>query len=382
EAAAMAQIDSLAPDDRALVRRAAVFGLTFHPRMLAWLPDEGDGSQTRTTALARMRELFDEEPDGYLRFRHSLLRDAAYQGLPYKLRRQLHGAVAAHLEEELDYPDEAAGTLSLHYFEAGNFQSAWRYAGVAAQRAEGMYAFVEAANLYSRAVEAGRQLPDIEGRQLAAVHQSLGDSWFRAGEFRKASDSYTAARPLAASDALADAGLMLKLSRLEEKLGNFAEALKWTEQARGALANASGPEVARQTARVSAWRASVLQGEGRTDDALEWADRAAKEAEAANDAEALGEAYFVMGWAYGELGKEGARERMQQSLEAYQKAGNLVRQAAVLQSLGVVCQWEGRWDEALSFYERGRDALLGIGSVVYSALSRINIAEILTDRGE
>ena len=47
--------------------------------------------------------------------------------------------------------------LAKNYFEAGNFQSAWRYAGVAAQRAEGMYAFVEAANLYSRAVEAGRQ---------------------------------------------------------------------------------------------------------------------------------------------------------------------------------------------------------------------------------
>ena len=27
---------------------------------------------------------FDEEPDGYLRFRRSLLRDAAYEGLPFK----------------------------------------------------------------------------------------------------------------------------------------------------------------------------------------------------------------------------------------------------------------------------------------------------------
>ena len=40
EAAAMARIDALAPEDRALVRRAAVFGLTFHPRMLAWLADD------------------------------------------------------------------------------------------------------------------------------------------------------------------------------------------------------------------------------------------------------------------------------------------------------------------------------------------------------
>ena len=43
EAAAMARIDALAPEDRALVRRAAVFGQKFHPRMLAWFADEYDG---------------------------------------------------------------------------------------------------------------------------------------------------------------------------------------------------------------------------------------------------------------------------------------------------------------------------------------------------
>jgi predicted ATPase len=108
EAAAMTQIDTLAPDDRALVRRAAVFGLTFHPRMLSWLYDEGDGPPPGEAALAKLGDLFDEEPDGYLRFRHSLLRDAAYEGLPYKLRRRLHGAVAAHLEEEMDFPRRPA----------------------------------------------------------------------------------------------------------------------------------------------------------------------------------------------------------------------------------------------------------------------------------
>jgi predicted ATPase len=44
EAAAMAQIDDLSPEDRSVVRRAAVFGITFHPRMLAWFADEGEGT--------------------------------------------------------------------------------------------------------------------------------------------------------------------------------------------------------------------------------------------------------------------------------------------------------------------------------------------------
>ena len=76
-----------------------MFGLTFHPRMLSWFDDDGD-TPPMQAAWARLQELFDEEPDGYLRFRRSLLRDAAYEGLPYKLRRRLHRTVAARMEEE------------------------------------------------------------------------------------------------------------------------------------------------------------------------------------------------------------------------------------------------------------------------------------------
>jgi tetratricopeptide (TPR) repeat protein len=47
-----------------------------------------------------------------------------------------------------------------------------------------------------------------------------------------------------------------------------------------------------------------------------------------------------------------------------------------------VCQWAGRWDEALSYYEQGRKEAMKIGSTVAAALARVNIAEILTDRGE
>ncbi len=382
EAATMAQIDSLSSEERAVVRHAAVFGLTFHPRMLAWFAGEEGFSAPALAVWARLADLFDEEPDGYMRFRRSLLRDAAYEGLPYKLRRRLHSLIAAHLEEEMDYPEDIANILSLHYFEAGEYQPAWRYARAAAKRAEGAYAYVEAARLYARALDAARQLSDVGAQELAAVHQGLGDAWYRAGEFRKASHAYTAARPLVANDPVAEAGLMFKLSRQEEKLGNYGDAMKWAEDGRNIVEGVPGPEAARQRARLSAWRATLLQFEGHPADALRQAQQTLLEAEAADDPEALGEAYFVMGWASGELQKDDAQQLMQRSLEAYKLAGNVVRQAAVLMTLGVVFQWAGRWDDALSYYAQGRDAFAKIGSAVNAALSRVNIAEILTDRGE
>jgi tetratricopeptide (TPR) repeat protein len=81
---------------------------------------------------------------------------------------------------------------------------------------------------------------------------------------------------------------------------------------------------------------------GRTEEneAIDYAERTAAEAEAADDPQALADAYFVMGLGYGELGKEGAIQLLQRSLEAYQRAGNPVRQAALLSDLGVVCPWK------------------------------------------
>lgn len=380
EAAAIAQIDGLAPEDRAIVRRAAVFGLTFHPRMLVWFIDDGD--QLAVPNWERLGEIFEEEPDGYLKFRRSLLRDAAYEGLPYKDRRRLHASVAAHLEEEMDYPEEAAAILSLHYLAAGEYEPTWRYARIAAQRAEAAYAHVEAAGMYARALEAGKQLPSLNVHDLASVHRALGDVWYRASDYRKAAESYSAAQALVADAPIKQAALMLKLSYVEEKLGKYAEAFAYTERARALLQGLDGPDVAHMLGESSSWCAMLLQFEGRSTEALEWAEIAVKEAEAANDQDSLAEAYFVIGWAYGELGKEGAQQMMERSLRAFEAAGNLARQAGVLLSLGVVCQWEGRWDEALSLYERGRDANQKVGSAVGAALSRINMAEILTDRGE
>ena len=183
EAAAMAQIDSLSREDRDVVRHAAVFGLTFHPRMLAWFAGEDEFSAPAPAVWDRLGDLFDQESDGYLRFRRTLLREAAYEGLPYRLRRKLHGAIATHLEEELDYPEDMAGILSLHYFEAGEYRPAWHYATAAARRAEGVYAYVEAAGLYSRALEAGSKLTDLGQQELAGAQQAMGDAWYRAGEF-------------------------------------------------------------------------------------------------------------------------------------------------------------------------------------------------------
>jgi hypothetical protein len=101
----MARIDGLAPEDRALrpPRRSARADV---PSTDAVLARRWRRCLAGTRDVGPAADLFARQPDGYLRFRRSLLRDAAYEGLPYKLRRRLHGAVAAQIAQERDYAEE------------------------------------------------------------------------------------------------------------------------------------------------------------------------------------------------------------------------------------------------------------------------------------
>jgi class 3 adenylate cyclase/tetratricopeptide (TPR) repeat protein len=382
EAAALARIDALSPEDRAVVRRTSVFGLSFHPRMLAWFNQEDDPPPPDDGTWARLSDIFDEDGEGYLRFRQSLLRDTAYEGLPFKVRRRLHMVVAAHVEEEADHPDEVAGILSLHYGAAGEYEPAWRYGTLAAKGAEAAYAFVEAANLYARALDAGSKLEGVTQRDRGRVQEALADAWFQAAEFRKSLDAYTAAQGLVAGERLLEASILLKLSRVEEKLGQLAEALRWVDRAREALAGAQGIEAARLNAKASAWYATILQAQGNTPEALKWAEQAARQGEELDDPQVIGDAYMVLGWAHSALGKDGSEALLLKSLEAHQRAGNRVHCAIILMNLGSACYWDGRFDDAMSYYQRARDEAQKVGKSITVAMASLGIAEILSDRGE
>ena len=291
EAAAMARIDALAPDDRALVRRAAVFGLTFHPRMLAWFADDDDERDAERGHLGHdCRSFSRRRATGICGSAVRCCATRPTRDCRTSFGAELHGAVAAQLEAEMDDPEEAAGILSLHYFVAGEYRPAWRYASVAAKRAHGVYAYVEAARLYARALEAGRRLEDVGDKELAAVHEALGDSWDRAGEFRKASEAYTAARRLACGrSAHGGRAAAEALARWRKSSGSIRRRCAGPRGRARPLEGLTGPEAARQAAQSSGLVRDGAAGGG-TKQRRDPLGRNARlrEAEAVDDADALG----------------------------------------------------------------------------------------------
>ena len=91
--------------------------------------------------------------DGQLRFRHPLLREVAYAGLPYRLRRQLHAQAGEVIEATTSAADRRPEILALHYFVAGRYDKAMDYGWRAGERAMARYAPAAAADAYRRAAQ-------------------------------------------------------------------------------------------------------------------------------------------------------------------------------------------------------------------------------------
>jgi class 3 adenylate cyclase len=117
-----ARLDQLDPGERSVLERGSVEGRTFHRGAVAALAD-GDGSvDQRLVALVRKELVRPDRPqlpgDDAYRFRHLLIRDAAYEALPKATRADLHRRFAGWLEEHGQDLVELQEILGYHLEQA------------------------------------------------------------------------------------------------------------------------------------------------------------------------------------------------------------------------------------------------------------------------
>lgn len=99
-------------------------------------------------------------PKATYHFKHSLIRDAAYAALLREPKRALHTRIAQALESRfLDVVASRPEVLARHCTEAGLFEKAARFWGIAGQQSLARSAFVEAAAQLKQALTALEGLP-------------------------------------------------------------------------------------------------------------------------------------------------------------------------------------------------------------------------------
>jgi class 3 adenylate cyclase/tetratricopeptide (TPR) repeat protein len=375
------EIDRLAIADRRVLRVASVLGMAFDVALVETLLEE-DESASHGYPWQRLSQFLDDEGGARYRFRHALMRDAAYEGLPYRRRRELHARVGnALLASSADAEREQVEFLSLHFFLAGEFERAWRYSRLAAERAKGAYAHVETARFVRRAIDAARHLEDLDDREVEQAYETLAEAWDQAGEFHKAAEANASARRLARGDPLMSARLLFRRSRIEGSMGKFSQALAWATRGRTVLEGQEGMEAAALRAQLDGSYATWLYAEARWSEAITWARRAADEASAADAKEAEARAYNVLDLAGVGIGDYSGGEYFRRALAIFEEMGDLVGQSTILSNLGIGSHYEGRWPESLAHLERCAEVSASAGDVVGETLAGDNRAQVLSDRG-
>jgi DNA-binding SARP family transcriptional activator len=199
-----ARLDRLEPDERLVLERAAVEGETFHLSAVVELtPDDRREAVPACLTILVRKELLRAEAPGLpgedaFRFRHALIRDAAYERLSKERRSRLH-------ERYADWLERAAGgrTDEFDEFLAYHLEQAYRYrselgpsegdlselAGRAHRRlvSAGRLAFrradTEAAvNLLERA----RSVSSSDESAWLGLASDIGYALFHTGEFERA----------------------------------------------------------------------------------------------------------------------------------------------------------------------------------------------------
>jgi tetratricopeptide (TPR) repeat protein len=359
------RIDALDPSDRLLLRHASVIGPSFDLDLL---------TETLTDASAdpeqwnRLADFVEWEGRAQLRFRHDLVRAAAYEGLSFAVRREIHAGVGEALERRLTDPASEAGVLSLHFLEAAELEKAWRYAVLAGDGAREKYANVDAGSFYARALRAADELKPPE-EEVARVWEALGDVRELFAQFDEADAAYVQA----IEHGRRAATVLRKRGVVAERQARYDDALSLYD-AGAADADAS------ESVALQIGRAIVFYRQGNIDDSTRTAEAAAAAASSIDDQEALASAYWIRALAEAERSGP-ARDFLALALPIFEEFGLLQMQVKALNLMAMLSFYGSEWQEAVANYGRAEQMARRAGDVIGAGIAALNHGELRLNQG-
>jgi len=378
-----AQIDALAPMERRLLRATSVLGVRFDEQLVTELLGESP-SDFQWQAVA---QFLVRHADGSRRFRTTLARDVAYEGLPFRQRVELHGLAASALEARSRIDgDDRAEALSLHCLAAQRYGDAWHYSRLAGDRARRQYANTEALTFQERARVAARKVPGLPAIALAELLESMGDVHARLAEMDAAVAAYREARRLAPDQPALRARAALGIALAATKGAAPSKALRWFSIADRDAGIGSGAEedgaLAVLRGRAMVERAALRYRQSRHAESIALCKHAVEVAQVEGAEFVFGRALHLLDANEVALGRAASGGRLWEALALFERCGDFSWQAAVWNHLGIHAYYESQWSRAVECYERTRELRLRVGDEWGALVGAANVAEILIDQGK
>ena len=319
--------------------------------------------------------------EGHLRFAHHLIRETAYEGLPFRRRAVLHARAADIIEQRAGARvGEYAELLSLHSFRGERYHAAWEYSRLAGDLARQRYANTDAADCYRRAVASARYVSSVADADVADVCEALGDVYVDLGEFDAAERFLHQARQRTEGDTTRCARLHLKTAAQRQLTGRYPDALRWLSRGRRIVEQRDDQESLELRAKLAELYAAIRYAQGRHREAITWAQRSIAEARACGDRQTQAKALEMQNVAAAVCGEAVDEASGREALALYAELGDLRGLARAHNTLGICAYFVGRWDDALAHYVASEEAYMKVGRRFDAAIAWANQAEILLEQ--
>jgi class 3 adenylate cyclase/tetratricopeptide (TPR) repeat protein len=378
------QIDALPAAPRALLRRAAVLGVSFTNQLLEEVATDG-GVATPADLPHQMEALAGFiVPSGGRKwqFRHTVHREAAYAGLPVKVRARLHARVGDVLARSPRNLARHPEVLAHHYFAAGRFDDAWGCARRAGRKALDRAAPEAAAEAFARAAESAARAASVGVEEQALDLESWGDALFLCGRSGEADRAYAHARRLQSTAPLRLADLALKLAKVAQRQGRYAVALRRTTTGLRDVADLGGDDALASRARLLARRSVVQMSQGRYAEAGQCAEQAVRIATRAGQQDSLAQAHLVLHGVEVFTGAHSGVDHGALALALYESLGDVAGQAHAQNNLAMRMLMAGDWSDALDTFGLASASFEKVGDAANAANAAYNSADLLNRQGK
>jgi class 3 adenylate cyclase/tetratricopeptide (TPR) repeat protein len=372
-----ARLDRLGPDERTVVESAAVQGQEFRRDALAALMPSPLADRLGGTLQSLVRkDLIRPTEDEAFRFKHLLLRDAAYDALPKEQRADLHERFADWVEGNVPGLEEILG---YHLEQAYHYRSelgpvddrgaalarrAARLLGIAGRRALGRADMHASTSLLERAIG----LLGSEDSEAVALYPELAVAVSERGDLARAEELLRSAE--AAGDETTRLTARARRTMIEVGRGvNMATASATLEEVLAQAERIGDPallaEVLKNSGIVSSWLGDFGAAEALLRRSLDYARQA-------DDPRQIGESiqWWILILLWGPIHVEAALAECRRLADETTDAGR----SRILVAEGVLRGLRGEFDEARKLTARGRAIMEELGQTVNSAAISMPIA--------
>ena len=389
----LARLDRLQQPAKHVAQVGSVIGRSFAVRLLAEVVGQERGALEMPLAELQEAEIAFPKgsPDVQYVFKHATMREAAYNTLVQKRRRDLHLQTARALAAL--YPtDEYVEIIAYHYARTNEDAEAAPWIERAGDRAAAIYSNVTAIDHYR---EARRRLGVESGQAAAQLEEKLGRVLHTAGEYdaaipefersitsyRELGDLESAGRVTAmlgashrrrgtsevgvsrvrdmielldgAGPSHALVSLNTALADLLFLLGSYGEQLSVATDA-AEMARAIGEPGMAGEAEMA--RGTALICLGQSEDAFHVLESALPLVESSRNLTKVYVALNNLAAAAYNAGRSARyRSYLERALTVAEQIGNPSSLAFVLGNLGIACGTAGDWDTARQYIERGME---------------------------